>query len=57
MVWGAADRFQKLSYGRRLANDLGAEIDVIEDGKHFVPEDHPERIATAIRSLVKEVAG
>jgi pimeloyl-ACP methyl ester carboxylesterase len=51
---GGADRFQKLCYGRKLARDLGAEIDVIEEGKHFVPEDHPDRVAVAIRSVIKE---
>lgn len=56
VVWGAADRFQKLSYGQRLARDLGAEIDVIPGGKHFVPEDHPGRIANAIQAVIEEVA-
>lgn len=56
VVWGGADRFQKLSYGVRLARDLNAEIDVIDGGKHFVPEDQPDRIADAIRSLIKETA-
>lgn len=54
VVWGAGDRFQKVSYGRRLARDLSAEIDVIEAGKHFVPEDHPDRVAEAVRSTMKE---
>lgn len=53
VVWGAADRFQKLEpYGRRLASDLGATLDEIEEGLHFVPEDHPERVAAAIDRVV-----
>lgn len=52
IVWGAADRFQKIGYGYRLAHDLKAPVDRIEGGKHFVPEDHPERIAAAIEDLV-----
>jgi pimeloyl-ACP methyl ester carboxylesterase len=57
VVWGAADPFQKLDpYGRRLARDLDAPLDVIEGGRHFVPEDHPDRIAAAIRSVLARAA-
>jgi len=46
VVWGTADRFQKLNpYGRRLAPDLDAPLDEIDGGKHVTPEDHPDRIA------------
>ena len=55
LIWGAADQFQKIRYGKRLARDLGAPIDPIRGGKHFVPEDHPERVAAAVQSLVDEV--
>jgi pimeloyl-ACP methyl ester carboxylesterase len=43
IVWGAADRFQRIGYGYRLAYELKAPLDRIEEGKHFVPEDHPKR--------------
>lgn len=52
VVWGAADQFQKLRYGERLAHDLGAPIDRIEGGKHYVPEDHPDRVASAVEDVV-----
>lgn len=52
VVWGAADRFQKLAYGERLAADLSAELTRIPGGKHFTPEDHPEQIAAAVNSLL-----
>ncbi|HEV2819117.1 MAG TPA: alpha/beta hydrolase, partial [Solirubrobacteraceae bacterium] len=53
LVWGVADRFQKLDpYGRRLAADLGASVDEVQGGKHFIPEDHPERVAAAIRLVL-----
>lgn len=53
VVWGAADRFQKLDpYGRRLAADLRASLDEIDGAKHFTPEDHPARIATAIQRVL-----
>lgn len=55
LVWGAEDRFQKLDpYGRRLSADLGASLDEIESGKHFTPEDHPDRVAAAIDRVVAD---
>ncbi len=56
IVWGAADRFQKIGYGYRLAYELGATLDRVEDGKHFVPEDHPDRVASAVNALLKQAA-
>lgn len=56
VVWGAADRFQRLRYGERFARDLGTDLERIEGGLHFTPEDHPERIADALNALVAEVA-
>lgn len=56
IVWGAADQFQKVRYGERLAWDLNADLHRIDRGKHWVPEDHPEAIADALRSLLDEVA-
>lgn len=56
VVWGVADRFQKPEYGERFARDLGVAFERIEGGKHFTPEDHPDRIAQALESLVAEVA-
>lgn len=53
VVWGAADQFQKIAYGQRLAWDLRADLDRIENGRHFVPEDHPDRIADAIHAVVR----
>lgn len=55
VVWGAADRFQKLRYGERLARDLRAQLTRVEGGRHFVPEDHPGAIAAAINDVVAEV--
>lgn len=56
IVWGAADRFQKIEYGRRFARDLGAELRAIEGGKHFTPEDHPDEVATSLGELVAGAA-
>lgn len=55
IAWGAADRFQKMKYGERLARDLSAPLRRIEGGKHFTPEDHPDVIAEEINLLVASV--
>ncbi len=52
VVWGEADQFQKVHYGRRLADDLGTELRAIAGAKHFVPEDHPHAVAAAVNELV-----
>lgn len=57
VVWGAADPFQKVAYGERYAWDLGCELQRIEDGRHFTPEDHPDAIADAINEVVTEASG
>lgn len=49
--WCAADRFQKIGY--RLTYELGAPLDRIEGGKHFVPEDHPGPVAAAVESVLE----
>ena len=56
LVWGAADSFQKIGYDYRLAYELKAPIERIEDGKHFVPEDHPEQVAAAVNGLLEQTA-
>lgn len=55
VVWGAADQFQKVSYGERMARDLGVGLERIERGRHFTPEDHPDRIATAVGDVLRTV--
>lgn len=52
VVWGEADRFQKIQYGERLAEELGCDLTRIPQGRHFTPEDHPETVAAAINSLL-----
>lgn len=52
VVWGAADQFQKVEYGRRLAEDLGTALRRIEGGRHFTPEDHPDDVSDAIRDVL-----
>ncbi len=55
VVWGVADPFQKIEYGKRFARDLGTTVQRIEGGRHFTPEDHPDLVAAAVQDLVAEV--
>ena len=55
VVWGAADPFQKVSYGARLAWDLRTELQRIEGASHWTPEDHPEPLARALNELIAQV--
>lgn len=54
VVWGAA-AVQSIGYGYRLAYELRCSLDRIEGGKHFTPEDHPDRVANAVNSLLEEL--
>ncbi|ESR24628.1 alpha/beta fold hydrolase [Lutibaculum baratangense] len=57
LCWGAADQFQKVRYGERLAHDLSAPLRRIDGAKHFTPEDHPVVVAEEINALVAMAAG
>jgi pimeloyl-ACP methyl ester carboxylesterase len=54
VVWTRGDRFFPLSDGRRLAADLSAPLDVLDDTRTFIPLDQPERLAELIRTFVAE---
>jgi pimeloyl-ACP methyl ester carboxylesterase len=52
LVWGAADRFFKLDFARRLRDTFtDARLVEIENGRTFVPHDTPERLATEIAAF------
>ncbi|MDP8952615.1 MAG: alpha/beta fold hydrolase [Actinomycetota bacterium] len=55
LVWGAADAFQPIGYGYRLAYEIGGSMERIEGGRHFVPEDHPDEVAAAVNGLLKQM--
>ena len=57
IVWGEADQFQTIDYGRRFARDLNVPLRIIPGGRHFTPEDHPNMLAEEIMALVKTVHG
>jgi 2-hydroxymuconate-semialdehyde hydrolase len=58
VIWGAHDPFLALPLGRRLADAIqGATFDVIEDSRHFTPEDSPREIAQIIGNLLQNGRG
>jgi len=53
ILWGAEDVFQKVEYGRRLADALpNAKLRVIDGAGHFLPEDQPEAVARHVREFL-----
>jgi pimeloyl-ACP methyl ester carboxylesterase len=52
LVWGAADRFFKLDFARRLASTFSdARLVEIENGRTFIPLDEPARLAEEIAAF------
>jgi pimeloyl-ACP methyl ester carboxylesterase len=56
VVWADGDRFFSPEHGRRLAELLGAKLEVVNDSRTFVPEDQPERLAELIDEFLKQWA-
>ncbi len=54
IAWARDDRFLPVADAERLARDIGAHLDVIPGADHFTPEDHPERVAAAIRRVLAQ---
>ncbi|HTA35887.1 MAG TPA: alpha/beta hydrolase [Solirubrobacteraceae bacterium] len=53
LVWGAADRFFKLDFARRLQSAFtNARLVEIEHGRSFIPHDEPKRLAAEIAAFV-----
>lgn len=54
VVWGADDPFLPVAMGRALAAAIpGATLDVVDDARHFIPEDAPRQVADALGRLLK----
>ncbi len=53
IVWGAEDPFLPVSMATRLAAAIpGATLDVVADVRHFTPEEAPQRVASALVTLL-----
>lgn len=55
LVWGAADRFFKLSHALRLRDAfMDARLVEVERGRTFIPHDEPARLAEEIAAFQAE---
>ena len=54
VVWTRKDLFFPEADGRRLASDLDAPLELLDDTRTFIPLDQPERLADLIGSFVAE---
>ena len=54
VVWTRGDRFFPEADGRRLAADLSAPLEILDDTRTFIPLDQPERLSGLIRTFVAE---
>lgn len=56
VVWGADDAFLSPVWGRRLAADLrGAELHLLPECGHFVPEERPAELAALIGEFYAKI--
>jgi pimeloyl-ACP methyl ester carboxylesterase len=56
VVWGAGDRLLPVEHGRRLADLLSAELEVVADSGHLVTIDQPGAVVVAARRLAARMS-
>ena len=57
ILWGEHDPFLPVELGRRLhALIPRSTLDVVSGGRHFLPEEHPERVASVVAGLLARQA-
>jgi pimeloyl-ACP methyl ester carboxylesterase len=55
IVHGAHDPFLSINSARRLQQAIrGSTLDVLDAGRHFLPEESPERLAEVIAELIEK---
>ena len=54
VVWSKGDLAFPLKDGKRLADDLSAPLEVLDDTRTFIPLDQPERLSALITEFVDE---
>ena len=55
IIHGAHDPFLSISSARRLHKAIrGSTLDVLDAGRHFLPEEAPERLAELIAELIEK---
>ena len=55
--WGDRDPFFSVEQGRRTATALKATFELLPQAGHFLPEERPDQVAAAIRSLATTRTG
>jgi len=54
IIWGEADDYQDIRYGKRLAQAIRrARLVVVERAGHFIHEDQPEQVARLISEFAE----
>jgi pimeloyl-ACP methyl ester carboxylesterase len=57
ILWGEDDPFLPVEVGRRLHAAIPrATLDVVSGARHFLPEEHPERVASVVAALLARQA-
>ena len=57
IIWGAKDPYCPLRIAEELAQGIPqARLEVIEDGDHFIMEEHPDRVSHFLSILLKREA-
>jgi 2-hydroxymuconate-semialdehyde hydrolase len=57
ILWGEADDYQDVKFGRHLADRLaGARLVILTEAGHFLPEDQPEEITRLVRTFIAQTA-
>lgn len=58
IMWGTEDRLHDVSYGRRLAGEIGSAAWVpVAGAGHLLPEERPERVAEELAGFLAELSG
>lgn len=54
ILWGAEDPFFPVALAHRLHAAIpGSTLEIVEDARHFLPEDAPERVLAALTALLR----
>jgi len=54
ILWGADDPFYPVALAHRLHAAIpGSTLEIVEDVRHFLPEDAPERVLAALTALLR----
>lgn len=52
-LWAEADQMQPIRYGERLAEELGGELERLDEAYHWVVEDREDVYADRVRAFVE----